>query len=185
MTVTLNMGFGFTTTGLTSLGLTRSSKASSALVAFLKGAGDLDKYAAKLAEHGFGEVESLTDREVLDDDTLAHVIGMTRVDIRKLRAHIESVGASPTMRLEATRASKQPKQEGLAVVSRLPSRDPTGGGGMARTPAVADRAAPSAMPWSGLSSLLGRGADDGASGAAGGHYTRGLRGIEEGKGTEI
>ena len=61
--MTLNLGLGLTASGLSGLGLTRTG-ASGELVAFLKGAGDLDKYAAKLVENGFAEVESLSDWEV-------------------------------------------------------------------------------------------------------------------------
>ena len=62
MALTLNVGFGLTASGLT--GLVRTSRASVELEDFLKGAGDLDKYAGKLADNGFAEVDSLADREV-------------------------------------------------------------------------------------------------------------------------
>ena len=62
VTSSLTLGLGLTATGLTGLGLIQPGE--SAMVTFLKCAGDLDKYAAKLAEHGFVEVEALADREV-------------------------------------------------------------------------------------------------------------------------
>ena len=79
LTSALTLGFGLTASGLTSSGLTRSGlsassragasghgSASAALVAFLRGAGDLDKYAGALVEQGFVEVESLADQEVTE-----------------------------------------------------------------------------------------------------------------------
>lgn len=58
---------------------------------------NLDKYTALIIEKGFTDMESLCDREVLDDETLKNEINMTKLDIRKFRAAIETKGVSSTM----------------------------------------------------------------------------------------
>ena len=64
---------------------------------FLKAA-DIDvAFASVFEELGYSDVESISDKELLDDQTLAGVIGMDKVSIRKLRAHIELSATSPTM----------------------------------------------------------------------------------------
>ena len=63
---------------------------------FLRSAG-LEAFECKLQEHGFTDVETLSDREILDDQTLAKDVGMSKSDIRKLRGHITAKGTSPTM----------------------------------------------------------------------------------------
>ena len=70
---------------------------SETVAEFLAGAG-LDKaYGVALAEHGFNDVETLKDVEILDDDTLATRIGMTKADIRRLRMHINERDPSKTV----------------------------------------------------------------------------------------
>jgi hypothetical protein len=64
--------------------------------AFLKDLG-LDKYGAKLVDLGITDVEMLSDREICDDDTLALKVGMSKIEIRKLRGQVESAGTGPTV----------------------------------------------------------------------------------------
>ena len=54
---------------------------------------DLLKYEARLVLFGFTDLETLLDREVLDDATLAKDVGMTKLDIRKFRALLQRDGA--------------------------------------------------------------------------------------------
>jgi len=42
-------------------------------------AAQLESFADKLAAEGFGDLEALCDREILDDETLAQTIGMGKV----------------------------------------------------------------------------------------------------------
>ena len=57
----------------------------------------LEKYEEALKDHGYADLETVCDRELLDDGTLAAEIGMTKLEIRKLRAVIETKGYGPTM----------------------------------------------------------------------------------------
>ena len=71
----------------------------------------LDKYEEALTVHGFVDRESLFDHEVLDDVTLATLIGMTKIDIRKFRDLISTAAKKSS----STTQSKMPteKEPGL------------------------------------------------------------------------
>ena len=58
---------------------------------------NLDQYAPKLAALGYTDVEDLSDRHILDDNTLVAEVGMTKDDVRALRAKIAKEGTNPTM----------------------------------------------------------------------------------------
>jgi hypothetical protein len=58
---------------------------------------ELNDYFPVIVDKGFGDMESLCDREVLDDETLRNDIKMNKSDIRKFRSAIESKGLSTTM----------------------------------------------------------------------------------------
>jgi len=64
--------------------------------AFLASAG-LAKYYDALAKNGFTDMDAIADRDVCDDAMLARLVGMSKVDIKKLRDAIASQGASPSM----------------------------------------------------------------------------------------
>lgn len=90
------------------------------MAAFLEKAA-LGKHSAKIEELGFTDIEMLSDRELLDDETLASVVGMSKMEIRKFRALVESSGTSPTMtksfiaaRSPSTMTKKQ-KESALGV----------------------------------------------------------------------
>lgn len=91
---------------------------------------DLEMFAAALAEQGFSDVDSLSDRELLDDELLTKVIGMDKIQIRKLRERILSEGTNPTMKLQKLKkppGKKKPSPLGGSLTkgpSNLPlSRD--------------------------------------------------------------
>ena len=60
---------------------------------FLGDAG-LAQYVDALVENGYSDLDTLCDQDVLDDDTLAKVIKMTKPHIRQLRSHIASKAAA-------------------------------------------------------------------------------------------
>jgi hypothetical protein len=57
----------------------------------------LSHYLEKLEALGFTEVETLSDRELLDDDTLLKEVGLTRPEVKRLRVRIEAQGTGPTL----------------------------------------------------------------------------------------
>jgi hypothetical protein len=74
-------------------------------MAVLKKAG-VSNYALVLAAHGFTDLETLIDPDVLDDSTLLQNIKMTKMDIRKFRGLLQKDGAV----LSAKVASKYAKE---------------------------------------------------------------------------
>jgi hypothetical protein len=72
------------------------STTTTSMAAFLASA-NLDQYAPKLAALGYSDVEDLSDRHILDDNTLVVQVGMTKDDVRALRAKIAREGTNPTM----------------------------------------------------------------------------------------
>ena len=84
--LTLTRGTGMSLSG-------RVSTSNRTLVSFLAEA-ELDQFAPVLAEQGFSDVDAVCDKEVLDDDTLAHIIGMSKTQIRRLREIIAGRGST-------------------------------------------------------------------------------------------
>ena len=72
------------------------TKAGESLEEFL-GAVNLAKLAPALRRQGFDDVETLSDRDLLTDDLMSEMIGMTKLEIRRLRKHIKSQESGPTM----------------------------------------------------------------------------------------
>lgn len=97
--------------------LARDGGGQKTLKGFLKSA-NLEKFEAKLAEQGYTDVESISDREILDDGTLARDIGMSKVEIRKFRAQIEMKGTGPTMMRKA-RAEVARENRDIAAAKKL------------------------------------------------------------------
>lgn len=92
--------------------------APSSMAAFLAGA-NLSRHAASLATLGYTDVEDLSDRHILDDQTLIEQVGMSKDDVRALRAKIAKEGSNPTM-MRAKRAagkSGKPSSRGGAEAS--------------------------------------------------------------------
>jgi len=58
---------------------------------------ELIEYLPKLIEEGFNDMETLCDREILDDNTLAKVIKMNKDEIHRFRSGIEVRGVSATI----------------------------------------------------------------------------------------
>ena len=87
--------------GLTGLGLFAGAGGgdrAAGLAAFLRaGDTDLSRHLDKLVDLGFCDVETLSDRELLDDAMLATEVGMNKLEIRELRHKIEAQGTGPTM----------------------------------------------------------------------------------------
>jgi len=75
-----------------SVAVQRSSKMDLDVAAVLKKAG-LQGYALVLTAHGFTDLETLIDPDVLDDATLMQDIKMTKMDIRKFRGLLQKDGA--------------------------------------------------------------------------------------------
>ena len=74
---------------------------------FLGGAG-LGRFAPALAGLGFGDVETASDRELLDDDTLLTAVGLDRGEIRAFRALVACEGTSPTVVAGRAAATRRP-----------------------------------------------------------------------------
>ncbi len=85
-------------TSLTSRGLT--------VRGFLEGAG-LSEFLGKFIEYGFTDIGMLSDKELLDDETLIGVIGMSRPELRTFRARIVATGASATLMRSRTSAKSR------------------------------------------------------------------------------
>jgi hypothetical protein len=76
----------------------------------------LERYAQVLCDLGFNDAEMLSDRELLDDDTLINIVGMSREDVRTLRAAIAALGSSPTLnRAAMAAAQRRGKVDGLSA----------------------------------------------------------------------
>ena len=58
---------------------------------------NLSHHLEALEAFGFTDVEMLSDRELLDDDTLLKVVGMSKHDVKLLRGRIEAKGTGPTL----------------------------------------------------------------------------------------
>jgi serine/threonine protein kinase len=82
---------------------------------FLAGCG-LESHAGKFEEFGFSDVAMLGDRELLDDDTLLSVIGLTKAEVRVFRGRIATTGASPTL-LRSRLSSKSGLGGKVSIVS--------------------------------------------------------------------
>jgi serine/threonine protein kinase len=84
---------------------------------FLQSAG-LAKFAEKLNEFGFTDLDMLSDRELLDDDTLIGTVGMSKQEVRTFRARIEAAGSSPTLqRSQFTRDATKDKSDTAASLT--------------------------------------------------------------------
>ena len=81
----------------------------------------MSKFEAAFTEHGFADIETLSDRELCDDATLIKKIGMTKMEIRKLRNTIESLGTGPTMMMERNKdgAAANGGKDGKVPSARL------------------------------------------------------------------
>ena len=85
------------------------NKAATALRDFLGQLG-LEKHKAKLAALGITDVETLSDREICDDATMLKKVGMSKLEVRKLRTAIEVQGTGPTMMKKQAQAASVAKQ---------------------------------------------------------------------------
>ena len=109
-------GSAMAPTSLTSRGLT--------VRGFLEGAG-LSEFLGKFIEYGFTDIGMLSDKELLDDETLIGVIGMSRPELRTFRARIVAAGASATMMRSRTSAKSRqgekvdPTERGEGVMRLL------------------------------------------------------------------
>jgi hypothetical protein len=91
--------------------LTTTTMPTAAFKAFLTDLG-LEKFGAKLVALGITDVEMLSDREICDDDSLTKKVGMTKLEIRKMRTIIESAGTGPTMtRMKVAQAASPAAQK--------------------------------------------------------------------------
>jgi exonuclease III len=98
------VGVGDTAT-TTTVVVDGNSAAGKTMKRFLRKAG-LESFAAELMEQGYSDVETLSDRELLDDATLAYKIGMGKSEVKALRELIESAAA---MKKKMTRRASQAK----------------------------------------------------------------------------
>jgi hypothetical protein len=74
---------------------------------FLKSCG-LEKYLSKLKEEGFTDLGSICDPDLLDDDTLIKVIGMSKNDLKVFRSRIatDSAGLLTANRVKSFKERK-------------------------------------------------------------------------------
>jgi serine/threonine protein kinase len=113
---------------------------------FLAGCG-LDAHAGKFDEYGFTDVGMLGDRELLDDDTLLSVIGLTKAEVRLFRGRIAATGASPTVMRSRTLSKSKlggkadpSEHSGSASASRARAQSWSGGQSPAQSQAERDAA---------------------------------------------
>lgn len=86
---------------------------------FLKSCG-LEKYLAKLKEQGFTDIGSICDSDILDDDTLINVIGMSKNEVKTLRNRMATDSAG-NLTINKKKSFKERKDEGKKQRDKLPS----------------------------------------------------------------